>query len=279
MRFSRTRLTDPVHRRHSASPPVPGGPGGDDGSGQAGQAELARGLDDNRPPSERPATATALSDEPHHAQHRELPDLGEAHSRIAIPEIGGPAPLLRGCKPARTGRPSGSTRSVIDQHQVVTPQVLHQAPCLEPTSVRAAATTSTTPMEARCKSSPWSFRCPVMRQAGDPWRRMRSSHRARRLGHGVVAVPRSTPSRECTRIRSDTTVEVDAAARWRDQLAVIARARARHVPGARHRRPTSTAMTTHRTQPATLSPPPLTVVWPPTALTVTPPCSSESPPQ
>ena len=91
--------------------------------------------------------------------------------------------------------------------------------------------------------------------------------------------PRTAPSRECTRIRSDTTVEVDAAARWRDQLAVIARARARHVPGARHRRPTITAMTTHRTQPATLSPPPLTVVWPPTALTVTPPCSSESPPQ
>jgi len=25
-------------------------------------------------------------------------------------------------------------------------------------------------MEARCKSSPWSFQCPVMRQAGDPWR-------------------------------------------------------------------------------------------------------------
>ena len=106
----------------------------------------------------------------------------------------------------------------------------------------------------------------------------------KQLEHGGVAVsrcrdPRTAPSRECTRIRSDTTVEVDAAARWRDQLAVIARARARHVPGARHRRPTITAITTHRTQPATLSPPPLTVVWPPTALTVTPPCSSESPPQ
>ena len=64
-----------------------------------------------------------------------------------------------------------------------------------------------------------------------------------------------------------------------DHLAVVGRARARQVPGARHSRPTITAMTTHSTQPARVSPPPLTVVWPPAALVVTLPCSSDSPPQ
>jgi hypothetical protein len=99
-------------------------------------------------------------------------------------------------------------------------------------------------------------------------------------------VPNAAASKSSSPIRRNPTAHADVRhllclrqARWRDQLAVIARARARHVPGARHRRPNITAMTIHRTQLTTLSPPPLTVVWPATALTVTPPASSESPPQ
>src|SRR5450755_1528342 len=78
--------------------------------------------------------------------------------------------ILSGCISGLTGRLPGLTRSAIDQHRVVTPQVLHQTPRPETTSVRPAATTSTTPLEVCCKSSPWSLRCHVVRQAGDPRR-------------------------------------------------------------------------------------------------------------
>jgi len=86
--------------------------------------------------------------------------------RVGPPRSG----LLSGCIPGHTGRLPCFTRSAIDQHWVVTPQVLHQTPRPETTSVRPAATTSTTRLEVCCKSSPRSLRCHVMRQAGDPRR-------------------------------------------------------------------------------------------------------------
>src|ERR1017187_4818635 len=78
--------------------------------------------------------------------------------------------VLRGSRPGRTGRLFGSSRSAIDQHRVVTPQVLRQASRPETASVRAAATTSTTPTEVCCRSSPPGAWCNVVRQAGDPRR-------------------------------------------------------------------------------------------------------------
>ncbi len=62
--------------------------------------------------------------------------------------------ILRGCISGRTGHLPDLARSAIDQHRVVTPQVLHQRPCPETAKLRAAATRSTTLMEVCCKSSP-----------------------------------------------------------------------------------------------------------------------------
>jgi hypothetical protein len=61
------------------------------------------------------------------------------------PVIVHPATVLRRCISGHTGRLPGFTRSEIDQHGVVTPQVLHQGACPETASVRPAATTSNTP--------------------------------------------------------------------------------------------------------------------------------------
>ena len=48
--------------------------------------------------------------------------------------------------------------------------MLRQGPCPETASVRPASTTNTTPLEVCCRSSPWSFRCHVVRQPEDPRR-------------------------------------------------------------------------------------------------------------
>src|ERR1017187_4971608 len=80
------------------------------------------------------------------------------------------AVLLRECKPGHTTRLPDFSRSATDQNQVVTPQVLHHAHCPQAVSARTAATTSTTPTEVCCKSSPLCVRCNVLRQAGDPRR-------------------------------------------------------------------------------------------------------------
>ena len=83
--------------------------------------------------------------------------------------------LLRGRISGRTGHLPDFTRSAIDPHRAVTPQVLHQRPCPETAKLRTAATRSTTPTEICCKSSPSCARCNVMRRPGAPWRRKHSS--------------------------------------------------------------------------------------------------------
>jgi hypothetical protein len=93
------------------------------------------------------------------------------------------ADLLRGSRQGRTGRLDGSSRSATDQHRVVTLQVLHQAPHPETVSVRTAATTSTTPTEVCCRSSPSGTRCNVVRRAEGP------------LENGCGAAPRSASGR------------------------------------------------------------------------------------
>jgi len=87
-----------------------------------------------------------------------------AHAQCRVPRI------LRGSTTVPMGRLRGSPWQENDQHEVVTPQVLRQAPCAETASVRPAATTSTTPLETCCRSSPWSFWRHVVRQPVDPWR-------------------------------------------------------------------------------------------------------------
>src|ERR1019366_7268348 len=103
--------------------------------------------------------------------------------------VSGVADVLRGSRPGRTGRLFGSSRSAIDQHRVVTPQVLRQASRPATASVRAAAATSTTPTEVCCRSSPPGAWCNVVRQAGDPRRTDMVQH----LDLPVTAYPSGEP--------------------------------------------------------------------------------------
>jgi hypothetical protein len=132
----------------------------------------------------------------HHNQHRPRRSLHGARAAETVARTGRPRPAPRpktgsyrwpdqrispgritwtrfSARTGHTGRLPGFTRSAIDQHRIVTTQVLRQVPRPETTSVRPAATTSTTPLEVCCKSSPRGFRCHVVRQAGDPRRTSR----------------------------------------------------------------------------------------------------------
>src|SRR5258708_20267980 len=82
--------------------------------------------------------------------------------------VGDVADLLWGCKPGHTARLPGLIRSAIDQHRVVTPQVLHLAPCPETASLAPAATTSTPPTQTCCRSSPSCARSNVVRPPAGP---------------------------------------------------------------------------------------------------------------
>ena len=104
-------------------------------------------------------------------------------------------------------------------------------------------------------------------------RRRQDPHAAR--SRPVRAPERLQPARG---LGAGPTSRRDGAAE-EDHPAVVGRSRARQIPGARHSRPTITVMATQSTQPARLSPPPVTVVWPPAAVVVTVLCSSDSPPQ
>jgi hypothetical protein len=64
MRFSRTRLADVLHRRHSACPvPRPESARRDDDSVEVDQPETVRGLAGNDPPSKPSVTLMADGDE------------------------------------------------------------------------------------------------------------------------------------------------------------------------------------------------------------------------
>src|SRR5947209_19226536 len=92
MRFSRTRLSDVLHRRHSASrPPRPVGSWRDDGSVEVDQPEAVRGLAGNRPPAIPPAALVALGHEPRKAVQRVSVDLVELSGGVFVSEVARPA--------------------------------------------------------------------------------------------------------------------------------------------------------------------------------------------
>ena len=91
MRFSRTRLTDVLHRRHSASPsPRPVGPRPDDGSVEADQPEAVR-PGGERLPAEAPMLLMTLGDQQRQARVRVTGDRVELDGRVAVAEVARPA--------------------------------------------------------------------------------------------------------------------------------------------------------------------------------------------
>jgi hypothetical protein len=124
--------------------------------GKSGRAEAR-----HRGQADPPGTAGTLPRSP----PRSAPSWTSTRPVAALPSR-----LLWGCIPGRTGHPPESARSATDQNRVVAPQVLRQGAGFEATGVRPAATTSTTPLEVSCRSSPWALRRHVMRQLGDPRR-------------------------------------------------------------------------------------------------------------
>src|SRR3974390_449925 len=93
MRFSRTRLTDVLHRRHSAvSPPVPEGPGRDDDSMEAGPAQGVRRqqhLGDAPPPAVAPVAF--LGQPQPEPPESVVPGLAEDTGRVSVAEVPAPA--------------------------------------------------------------------------------------------------------------------------------------------------------------------------------------------
>jgi hypothetical protein len=92
MRFSRTRLADVLHRRHSAFPvPWPVGARWDDGSVEVDQPETIRGLAGNSPPPEPSVTLMADGDEDRQPVDRVKGDRVEGLGRVSVAEIARPA--------------------------------------------------------------------------------------------------------------------------------------------------------------------------------------------
>ena len=92
MRFSRTRLTDAVHRRHSVSPARPVGPGCDNGSVQADQP--ADGPPTRRPAPDQPKPRPRWCRLPMNTASRITAccsDLVEAGRGVPVAEIARPA--------------------------------------------------------------------------------------------------------------------------------------------------------------------------------------------
>src|SRR4051812_40366621 len=91
MRFSRTRLTDVLLRRHSASQaPRPVGAWRDDGSVEADQSVAVRtGVEDL--PAVPPGALMAVCDQQRQATIRMRDDLVELDGRVAIAEVARPA--------------------------------------------------------------------------------------------------------------------------------------------------------------------------------------------
>jgi hypothetical protein len=90
MRFSRTRLTDVLHRRHSASPAPWRRPRRDDGSVEVDQPHPVCLVSDDPPAIPLPAFVT-LSDEPSQTTEGVERDLVEELGGVSIAEVARPA--------------------------------------------------------------------------------------------------------------------------------------------------------------------------------------------
>src|SRR4051794_5434831 len=91
MRFSRTRLTDVLHRRHSASrSPRPVRSWRDDDSVEADQA-VAVGPRVEKLPAIPPGALMAVCDQQRQAAVRVADDLVELDGRVAVAEVARPA--------------------------------------------------------------------------------------------------------------------------------------------------------------------------------------------
>jgi hypothetical protein len=91
MRFSRTRLTDVLDRRHSAPlAPRPGGSRWDDDSIEVDQAHAVRLVSDDPPAVSFPAFV-ALGDEPSEPPERVERDLVEKLGGVSVAEVARPA--------------------------------------------------------------------------------------------------------------------------------------------------------------------------------------------
>ena len=95
MRFSRTRLTDVVHRRHSVCTARPGRALGrawvQRRSIKVDQPEVIRGLESDHHPAE-PSGAPVASDDDDGQPHPGIShDLVEVAGRVPVAEVGGPA--------------------------------------------------------------------------------------------------------------------------------------------------------------------------------------------
>src|SRR5437763_13747532 len=92
MRFSRTRLSDVLHRRHSASrSPRPVGSWRDDGSVEVDQPEPVRGLVGDYLPPVSAAALVALANEPREAVGGVVADLVEGVVGVSVTEVPRPA--------------------------------------------------------------------------------------------------------------------------------------------------------------------------------------------
>src|SRR5947209_115962 len=92
MRFSRTRLSDVLHRRHSASrSPRPVRSWRNDGSVEADQPEAVWGLVGDCLPPVSPAALVALGDEPREAVQRVEVDVVELSGGVSVSEVARPA--------------------------------------------------------------------------------------------------------------------------------------------------------------------------------------------
>src|SRR3954470_2376970 len=91
MRFSRTRLTDVLHRRHLASrAPRPIGTRRDDGSVEVNQSIAVRPGVQNLP-AIPPGALMAVYDQQRQAAIRMVDDLVELDRRVAVAEVARPA--------------------------------------------------------------------------------------------------------------------------------------------------------------------------------------------
>src|SRR3984885_11665736 len=92
MRFSRTRLADVLHRRHSACPvPRPEGSRRDDDSVEVDQPETVRGLAGNDPPAEPPVTLMPVGDKYRQPVDGVEGDLVEELGGVSVSEVARPA--------------------------------------------------------------------------------------------------------------------------------------------------------------------------------------------
>src|SRR3954453_22695504 len=91
MRFSRTRLTDVLHRRHSASrAPRPVRSWRDDGSVEVNQSTAVRPGVENLP-AIPPGALMAVCDQQREAAIRMVDDLVELDRQVAVAEVPRPA--------------------------------------------------------------------------------------------------------------------------------------------------------------------------------------------